>query len=96
MEGYCVCFFVRESINDGHLRAVNGFIFEDNEPYAKPFQQAIWFVHTAFLRSPSPFLYFWTAQSWGIDLVGPLFASIQAAGYMHWPLVASVQINILL
>ena len=46
------CFSVRESINDGKrlslLRAVDGFIFEDNEPYAKSFQQPIWLVHAAF------------------------------------------------
>ena len=30
------------------LRAVDGFIFEDNETHAESFQQLIWFVPAAF------------------------------------------------
>ena len=46
------CLFVGESINDGkrlsRLRAVDGFIFEDDETHAKSFQELIWLVHAAF------------------------------------------------
>lgn len=66
------CFFICESINDrkrlGQLRAVDGFIFQDNEPYAKSFQQPIWLGHAAFFRLPSPFVYFLTARSLVMNL----------------------------
>lgn len=46
------CFFVGGSINNGkrlsRLRAVDGFIFEDDETHTKSFQQLIWLVHAAF------------------------------------------------
>lgn len=46
------CFFVGESIDNGKrlswLRAVDGFIFEDDETHTESFQQLFWLVHAAF------------------------------------------------
>lgn len=47
---------------------MDGFIFEDDETHTES-QQLFWLVH-ALSRVSSPFLYFLTAQSWGINL-GP-------------------------
>lgn len=72
MEGYCVHFFVHETINGGKTwSGESRFIFEESGPYAKPFQQSIRLVHVAFLGSPLPFICFLASQSLGINH-GPL------------------------
>lgn len=91
MEGSCVCFFVHKSINGGkrmgQLRAKDWFIFVDNEPNTKPFQQPIWLLCAAFTRSPSPvicFLTAWSSRTYlgPLDLLGPFFSCIHPAGLL--------------